>query len=63
MLTSWPPYQRPQPASRLLHGCRYRQRARVEDQESQPAQDAELVARYVRTAEEWTDSGLKGVGF
>ena len=24
---------------------------------------AELVARYVRTAEEWTDSGLKGVGF
>ena len=24
---------------------------------------AELVARYVRAAEEWTDSGLKGVGF
>jgi integrase len=24
---------------------------------------AELVARYVRTAEEWTESGLKGVGF
>jgi hypothetical protein len=24
---------------------------------------AELVARYVRAAEQWTDSGLKGVGF
>jgi hypothetical protein len=24
---------------------------------------AELVARYVRAAEAWTDSGLKGVGF
>lgn len=24
---------------------------------------AEMVARYVRAAEEWTDSGLKGVGF
>src|SRR5262249_49167127 len=24
---------------------------------------AELVARYVRAAEEWTDSGLKDVGF
>ena len=24
---------------------------------------AELVARYVRAAEDWTDSGLKGVGF
>ena len=24
---------------------------------------AEMVARYVRAAEEWTDSGLKGIGF
>jgi hypothetical protein len=24
---------------------------------------AELVARYVRAAEEWNESGLKGVGF
>jgi hypothetical protein len=24
---------------------------------------AEVVARYVRAAEEWTDSGPKGVGF
>jgi hypothetical protein len=24
---------------------------------------AELLARYVRVAEQWTDSGLKGVGF
>ena len=26
-------------------------------------QTAEMVAGYVRAAEEWTDSGLKGVGF
>jgi hypothetical protein len=24
---------------------------------------AELVAHYVRAAEQWTDSGLKGAGF
>jgi hypothetical protein len=24
---------------------------------------AELVARYVRAAEQWTDSGLKNIGF
>ena len=51
------------PARWLLHGCRHRRQAEWKIRSRSRHKTAELVARYVRAAEEWTDSGLKGVGF
>ena len=55
--------QRPQPAGWLLHSRSHGRRPGWKIRRRSRHRTAEMVARYVRAAEEWTDSGLKGIGF